>query len=194
MANPAPDLTQYLNRLSEGDEKALEELLPHVYDHLIHLARRIRREKGATPTLNTTALVHESYLKLIQQSSYENRIHFFRVAARAMRQVSLQLCGTKNGGQTRRPTEQSLPGGSGNSLATQPLGRGAYSIEQSLRLLERMNQRQAQVLECRFFGGMSVEETGVALQISPATVKRDWNLARSWLYQQLNEKPPSPHG
>jgi RNA polymerase sigma factor (TIGR02999 family) len=187
----ATDLTMYLQRYAQGEEEALEEMLPFVYQHLRNLARNIRREKGATPTLNTTALVHEAYLKLVQQATYENRLHFFRVAARAMRQIvftyaehqQAQKRGGKEADLSLEGIELALP---------DHRWEEALSIEQGLRQLEQLQPRQGLVVECRFFGGMSVEETAKALSLSSATVKRDWNLARAWLYRFLQEDQASP--
>lgn len=186
----ATDLTMYLQRYAQGEEEALEEMLPMVYQHLRNLARNIRREKGASPTLNTTALVHEAYLKLVQQGSYENRLHFFRVAARAMRQI-VYTHAEKRQAQKRGGKEADLSL-EGIELAL-PAHRWeeALSMEQGLRQLERLQPRQGQVVECRFFGDMSVEDTAQALNLSTATVKRDWNLARAWLYRFLQDNQAS---
>ena len=190
MAVEQPDITIFLNRAVSGEEEAWNEVFPRIYTQLRHLARKIRREKGQSHTLNTTALVHEAYLKLVRQGSYENRLHFFRIAAKAMRQVILnyaeQQQAQKRGGKTPNL-----------SLEGQEIGlptnrwEEALSLEQGLQQLEVTKPRLVQVVECRFYGGLSVEETAETLAISPATVKRDWNLARAWLYQFMKD-PEQP--
>lgn len=184
MSASPPDVTQLLQRLAAGDQEALSELLPLVYAHLRNLARNIRRERGATPTLNTTALVHEAYLKMVRQPHYESRLHFQRVAAQAMRQVlytyAEQQHTAKRGGNHEDMSLEGLD-------ISLPVSRWEelYSLEQGMLELETRQPRQARVIECRFFGGLTLEETAQALDLSPATVKRDWNLARAWLYAFL---------
>lgn len=187
MIPDSPDITIHLQKLADGDQNAIGEALPLVYQQLKNLARNIRREKGATPTLNTTALVHEAYLKLVSQTSYENRLHFLRVAAIAMRQVVFsyaeQQQALKRNGEKVDAFQEGL-----GLLFPDYNHEEILSIEQGLQQLESFQPRQVQVVECRFFSGMTVEETAVALQLSPATVKRDWNLARAWLYRFFQDK------
>jgi RNA polymerase sigma factor (TIGR02999 family) len=183
----SPDLTQQLHRLNQGDEGVIGEILPLVYTHLKHLARNIRRERGASPTLNTSALVHEAYLKLVRQDHYENRLHFFRVAAKAMRQIvytyAQQQQAQKRGGNepafSLEGLELALPTHRWDDL---------LSIEQGLAALQTQSPRLAEVVECRFYAGLSVEETAQALSLSTATVKRDWSLARAWLHRFLTDQ------
>lgn len=186
MSTKPPDITLILNRAASGEAAAMNEVYPQIYTQLYHLARNIRREKGDSQTLNTTALVHEAYLKLVIQSSYENRLHFFRIAARAMRQVIFNYAEEQHA-QKRGGKAPVL------SLEDQEIALPAYrweealSLDQGLRRLESARPRLGQVVECRFFGGLSIEETAAALALSPATVKRDWNLARAWLYRFLHD-------
>lgn len=182
----SPDLTQLLDRLNKGETGAEQELIPLVYQHLKHLARNIRRERGATPTLNTSALVHEAYLKLVNQDHYQSRLHFFRVAAKAMRQVvysyAEQKMAQKRGGNqphlSLEEIEVMLPAANWEEL---------LSLEQALKALEAQSPRLGKVVECRFFGGLTIEETALALDISEPTVKRDWRLAQSWLYRYMHQ-------
>ncbi|HYC33199.1 MAG TPA: ECF-type sigma factor [Gemmatimonadales bacterium] len=185
-------ITLVLERLRLGGEPAaLDDLLPLVYDELRALARRQRRRAGTanTETLNTTALVHEVYLKLLGASRVDasGRAHFFALAARAMRQV------LSNYARARRTAKRS----SGRPMLTLDTGtdlmagRGEdqtetlIALDDALAELGRRSERQRRVVECRFYGGMSIPETALALGISEATVKREWAVAQAWLYREL---------
>lgn len=183
-------VTGLLRDLERGDRAALSALFPIVYDELRAIAHRQRLNWNGDETLGTTALVHEAYLKLVDVDRLEarSRAHFLRVAAMAMRQI---LC---NYARDRRAAKR----GSGAPEASlEQLGyvpAVSISDEQSailldlddaLRSLEKTDSRLAAVVECRFFGGLTIEDTADALEVSPATVKRDWSLARSWLYRKL---------
>lgn len=183
-------VTGALARMREGaDPGALDELLPLVYDELRVLARRQRRRAGGADTLNTTGLVHEVYLKLLGASSIDatGRAHFFALAARAMRQVLSNYAragrtGKRGGGHAPLTLDSAT-----HLLA----GAGAehrdtlVALDDALTGLEARSARQSRVVECRFYGGMSIPETALALGISEATVKRDWAVAQAWLYQAL---------
>lgn len=187
-------VTGALARMREGaDPGALDELLPLVYDELRVLARRQRRRAGGAETLNTTGLVHEVYLKLVGASSIDatGRAHFFALAARAMRQV---LSNYARAGRTRKRGRGQAPltlDSSSNLLAGAGPGAGSdhgdtlVALDDALTGLEARSARQSRVVECRFYGGMSIPETALALGISEATVKRDWAVAQAWLYQAL---------
>lgn len=186
---PAPEIiTQKLKSLASGDAAAFNELFPYVYQQLRQVARRVRWQSYGLDTLNTTALVHEAYLKMVDQTAInvQNRAHFFHIAARAMRQVLINYSqhhsALKRGGsQADIPLDKldfAIP-------LTDQMVDELLSLDTVLQQLEQLNERQAQVVECRFFGGMSIEETAQALDTSPATVKRDWNFARAWLYRQM---------
>ena len=188
---PSPGaVSGVLARLREGaDPGALDELLPLVYDELRVLARRQRRRTGAAETLNTTGLVHEVYLKLVGASSIgaTGRAHFFALAARAMRQV---LSNYARAGRTRKRGRGEAPltlDSSSNLLvgAGPDHGDTLVALDDALTGLEARSARQSRVVECRFYGGMSIPETALALDISEATVKRDWAVAQAWLYQAL---------
>jgi RNA polymerase sigma factor (TIGR02999 family) len=183
-------VTGALARLREGaDPGALDELLPLVYDELRVLARRQRRRAGGAETLNTTGLVHEVYLKLVGASSIDatGRAHFFALAARAMRQV---LSNYARAGRTRKRGRGQAPLtlDSASSLLARAAPDHAdtlVALDDALTGLAERSERQARVVECRFYGGMSIPETALALGISEATVKRDWAVAQAWLYQAL---------
>lgn len=187
----AGTITRLLSDFENGDRSALEALFPIVYDELRSVAHRQRRNWNGEATLGTTALVHEAYLKLVDvhHLGARSRVHFLRVAAMAMRQI---LC---NYARDQRAAKR---GGGVPVASLDLLGEGAaqlnFSGEQSdalaeldeaLQRLERVDARMAAVVECRFFGGLTIEDTASALDISIATVKRDWSLARSWLYREI---------
>jgi RNA polymerase sigma factor (TIGR02999 family) len=151
----------------------------------------MRREKPGR-TLQTTALVHEAYLRLLKDASlsFENRAHFLGVAARAMREILIEhararAARKRGGGGVRVTLDDAVA-----SLAAPSID--VLALEEALQRLTRLDQRHARVVELRYFGGMSVEETAAALGLSPATVKRDWTLARAWLYRELGGSGPSP--
>ena len=187
-------MTELLEAVEQGDRAALDALFPLVYDELTYMARQQRRSWHGDMTLNTTALVHEVYLKVADQKRLpaESRAHFFGVAAKAMRHI---LCNyardrdriKRGGGITHIRLEP------GQDLAdkadfTDDQTETLLALDESLRELEQVGTRQARVVECRFFGGLSVEDTAAVLGVSPRTVKRDWTFARAWLRRQMNSK------
>lgn len=179
------DITRALSELAGGDQEALDRLLPIVYENLKGLAQRELRRERADHTLNATALVHEAYLKLVQLDSidWEGRAHFFGAAAQAMRRILISYARMKK-------AEKRGSGADHLSLddvviAARDRPADLLALDEALERLEELDQRQARVVECRYFAGMSVEETGAALGISPATVKRDWSMARAWLNREL---------
>lgn len=182
------DITRLLRSATEGDERAFDRVFQIVYDELHGLAHHVRR--GRSATLNTTALVHEAYLRLLPSQDYpwEGRSHFMGVAARAMRQVLVRAAERKStakrgGGKADVSLDESHHKALGGSGAVEP--EQVLVLDEALDRLEAMNPRQARVVECRFFAGMSVEETAAALDISTPTVKRDWRAARAWLAREL---------
>lgn len=172
-------------RLAEGDEGALDELYPRVYDDLRRVARAQLARERSGHTLGTTALVHESYLRLVGSGAIdaEGRSHFLSIAARAMRRILVDHArrkhALKRGGDVdHQPFEPSLAVASEHSA-------DFLAVDEALERLEQLHPRQTRVVECRVFAGMTVEETADALDVSPATVKRDWTLARAWLNRRL---------
>ena len=187
-------VAQLLQRVGDGDRGALDDLFPLVYDELSFLARQQRRSWHGDLTLNTTALVHEVYLKVADQKRLptESRAHFFGVAAKAMRHI---LC------NYARDRHRKKRGGGVAHVSLEPGHDLAASVQisdeqtdtinvldESLQKLEKIAERQARVVECRFFGGMSVEDTAEALGVSERTVKRDWTFARAWLRREMQLK------
>ncbi len=177
---------QLIEAARQGDARAIDRLYELAYDELRHLARVVRR-RGAGETLNTTALVHEAYFKLApgRELAIRDRAHFTYIVARAMRQVLIdearRKTAAKRGGQQDWLTLQD----DANAAPIRP--EELVAMEEALVDLEAFDPRRAQVVECRFFGGLSVEETAEALGVGSATVKRDWRVARAWLADALKD-------
>ena len=185
-------VTQLLTDPPAGDAAAVDELFALLYNELREIAHRQRRRWQGDDTLQTTALVHEAFLKLVDQDriAAESRAHFFGVAARAMRHI---LCNyardqraQKRGGGVAHVVlhEASAAAGSSN-VPPEPMGV-LVALDEALRRLERVDPRQSKVVECRFFGGLTIEETAGALDVSPRTVKRDWAMAQAWLHREMS--------
>ena len=186
-SNDPPDVTRLLMQMKQGDAAAVENLLPLVYDELHALAHRQRFKWRDQQTVNTTALVHECYLQMIDQAQvdWNDRAHFFCVAAQAMRYILMNYVRAKR--RDKRGGDQQRVEMSKAELVTEEQEERLLALDEALGRLAQENDRQRQIVECRFFGGMKVEETAAALGLSPATVKRDWALARVWLYRQLKD-------
>jgi RNA polymerase sigma factor (TIGR02999 family) len=184
--------TRLLDGVRRGDPTALPRLFTIVYDKLREIARIQRRRQPSTETLNTTALVHEAFIKLFGSESrdFNDRAHFMAVAATAMRQILISharrnAAAKRGGGETPatfEEVEQALASEAGFAA---PKADAVLALDRALEQLHQHSQRQSQIVECRFFGGMSIEETAVALGISPATVKRDWSMAQAWLHREI---------
>ncbi len=174
-------VTQLLIAAEAGDTDAWQRLYGLAYEELRRLARRVRSD--AAHTLNTTALVHEAYLKLVPRGGAvaRDRVHFFRIAARAMRQVLIDAARRR---ATRQRGAEVL--GLDTAYSTSTTSLELLELEDALTELESISRRQAEVVECRFFAGLSVEETARALGVSAPTVKREWRVARAWLATALN--------
>lgn len=178
-------IIQLLEQYSAGDESVVDRLIPLVYPDLRRIAHRRLRSEPADLTLNTTALVHETYLNLVDQTScdWSDRAHFFAVAARLMRRVLIDYArkkkAEKRGGGTVRVTLQE------EMAATDPRFGDLLALDEALEALAAHDERMGRVVECRFFGGMTVEETAAALDVSTRTVERDWMRARAYLGRSL---------
>jgi len=187
------EVTRLLIASAEGDAGALDALFPIIYEELRGVAHQRLRHERPGHTLNTTALVHEAYLKLVNldQIQYQGRAHFFAVAAQAMRNI-LVTYATRRKAQKRGGGQEALPLDEVVVMSEQQ-AEDILALDEALAHLKTLNERQHQVVECRFFGGLSIEETAQVLAVSPATVKRDWNLARAWLNRELkSDKLPRP--
>jgi RNA polymerase sigma factor (TIGR02999 family) len=188
--SPPGDLTEFLLAARIGDRGALDRLFARVYDELRVLARHQIAARGSTDTLNTTALVHEAYIKLVDRSrtGVRDRRHFFALAARAMRQIIIDharraKAHKRGGGMVRVVLESSeMPEGADGGIDAAEL----VALDGALDALERLSERLVRIVELRYFAGLSVEETGVVLDLSPRTVKRDWQKARAYLFEALH--------
>jgi RNA polymerase sigma factor (TIGR02999 family) len=193
METRAETVTRILQQAEGGDSAAADQLFGLVYEELHLLAKRQRARWRGDYTLNTTALVHEAYLKLVgpQRLGVESHAHFFALAARAMRHILSNYAKRrrtlKRGGDQVRLSlmERDLAVLDSQALMSAERAEVLHALEEAMTRLEAVSERQCRVVECRFYGGMSVPETATALGISPATVKRDWTLAQAWLYREL---------
>jgi len=187
MTAPTNDqLTQLLIDWSNGDKEALDSLTPLVYDELRRLARYYMRREDAAVTLQTTALVNEAYLRLIDQRNvrWQNRAHFFGIAAQLMRRILVDQArkrhNRKRGGDVRKvPLEEA-------AIVSQERAADLIALDSALTELAAIDQRKSRVVELRFFGGLNIEETAEVMKISPATVQREWSLAKAWLFREIS--------
>jgi len=183
--NPSGEITRLLSAWSSGDEQALQELMPLVYDELRRIARRHFSSQPEGHTLQPTALIHEAFLKLVGPGdmAFQNRKQFFAVASMAMRQVLVNHAETKltqkrGSGQSNVPLNEA-------EEAVQKEARDVLALHEALKALQLIDARKSRVVELRYFGGLSIEETAEALRVSAVTVTRDWQTARAWLAREL---------
>jgi RNA polymerase sigma factor (TIGR02999 family) len=191
MNSSEKDVTQLLMAWNEGDQRARDQIMPLVYNELRRLARNYLRRERPNHTLQPTALVHEAYLRLVNQSrvNWQNRKHFFGIAARAMRQILI------NHAETRQAAKR---GGSAERLSLDALDRIVVKqnvdlivLNEALKNLECFDPTQGHIVELRFFSGLTIEEIAEVMNISPATVKREWSTARAWLRRELSHLSPT---
>ncbi|MGH9838705.1 MAG: sigma-70 family RNA polymerase sigma factor [Blastocatellia bacterium] len=189
MSDPGKEnVTRILQDWSRGDRGALEELLSLVYDELRRLADHYLRRERPGHTLQATALVHEAFLRLIDQEqvNWQNRAHFFGAAANLMRQILIQHARAKHA-EKRGGEREKLYLDEVHDL-TQEQDWDLVALDDALNDLAAVSPQQSRVVELRFFGGLSIEETAEVLGISPATVKREWNVAKAWLHREISRK------
>jgi RNA polymerase sigma factor (TIGR02999 family) len=179
------EITKLLKAHAAGDSDALNDLFPLVYGELRRMAHRRMQQERAGHTFSTTALVHEAYLELVDldRIDWQDRTHFFALAARVMRHVLVDYA-VKRTAQKRGGDRDRVPLREGDAAVEVDL-TDVLAVHQALTRLEDMDERQARVVECRFFGGLTIDETSEALDVSPATVGRDWRVARAWLNREL---------
>lgn len=188
MTSSKTTVAQLVESARRGDEQALSALMPLVYEELRRLAASYMRRERPGQTLQATALVHDAYIRLMQDSklSWQNRSHFFGIAARSMRQILVERArarrAVKRGGSRIRVT---LDAG---LLATEAPAIDLEALDEALTRLEALDPELARVVEVRFFGGLSIDEAAEALDVSPATVKRRWTVAKAWLARELAVK------
>ena len=188
---PERDVTTLLLEWSNGNNDALNELTPLVYNELRQLAARHLRRERSGHTLQSTALVHEAYLRLVEQRrvQWHDREHFFAIASRLIRRILVSHARARNswkrgGGQTMVAVEESI-------AMVQPRDFDLLALDEALEALSQADPQQARIVELRFFGGVSIEGAATVLGISVSTANRDWNMARAWLYRELSRNPSS---
>jgi RNA polymerase sigma factor (TIGR02999 family) len=187
MKEAANDITQLLLAWGDGDKMALERLMPLVYDELRRIAAKYMRGQRAGHTLQTTALVNEAYLRLIDSSrvNWQNRTHFFAISAQLMRRVLVDFARAKNslkrGGERIQITLDERIKAVSDERETD-----LVALDEALQALAELNERQAQIVELRYFGGLTEEEIAETLNVSTRTVRRDWSIARAWLFRKMN--------
>ncbi|HVP48950.1 MAG TPA: sigma-70 family RNA polymerase sigma factor [Bryobacteraceae bacterium] len=180
------DVSELLRAWSDGDQSALERLTPIVYDELHRLASRYMKRERSGHSLQTTALVNEAYMRLVnyKRTQWQNRAHFFAVSAQLMRRILVEYARRHNlkrgGGVQHVSLEEAAVVGGGRAM-------DLVALDDAMNALARLDARKAQVVEMRFFGGLSVEETAEVLKVSPVTAMRDWSTAKAWLYRELTD-------
>lgn len=179
-------ITRLLVDLSDGKQNVLDQLMPLVYEELQRLAHHHLKQERAGHTLSTTALVHEAYLKLVDQSrvQWQNRAHFFAVASMAMRRILVNYARKRKrvkrgGGAPKLSLDDGL------EVMSEERAEEIVALDEALTRLAQINERASRVVECRFFGGLTIEETAAALGVAPMTIKRDWRLAKTWLRRDI---------
>ena len=179
------NITQLLNQISDGDEFVLEKTLKLVYDELKTISSKYLRKEYRHHTLQTTELVHEVYIKLIgnQNLTWENRAHFFGIAARSIRQILVDYARKRKA--VKRGSGQTLLSLDKAEFVISESEEQILNLDEALKKFEEHDKRAFKIVELRFFSGLSIEETAQLLDISPATVKRDWNYAKAWLYREM---------
>jgi len=185
MTAPAHQVTQLLQAWSEGDENALARLMPLVHDELHRLAHQHMRRESAGHVLQTSALINEAYLRLVDQPQirWQGRAHFFGIAARLMRQILVdearkRTAAKRGGSLIQVPLDEA-------NVMVQEQAANVAALDDALQRLEAIDERQGKIVELRFFGGLSIEETAQVLKVSPGTVMRDWTFARAWLRNEM---------
>lgn len=188
MTSGAGDVTRLLGQWRRGDQGALDSLLPLVYAELRSMARKYLARERRDHTLQPTAVVHEVFLRLVDERrvDWKDRAHFFAVAARSMRRILVdharaRATEKRGGGLTLVPIEAANGGTTAKSV-------DLIDLDDALSLLDKLDKPRANVVEMRFFSGLTIDETAEALGASPSTVKRDWSVARAWLYRELTRK------
>lgn len=188
--DPKGEVTTLLAAWAKGDQTALNKLMPVVYAELHRIARRAWSEQKPSSTLQPTALINEAYLRLanVENASFQDRCHFFAVSCTAMRQILVnhakkRLSEKHGGGRTKVSIDEVQP-------AVHQEAAEIVTVHEALDALQAVDLRKAKVVEMRYFGGLSIEETADALGVSVGTVNRDWSLARSWLIREMNREKP----
>ena len=188
MTTPAPEeVSQLLREWSNGDQAALDKVMPVVYQELRRLAHHYMRKERADHTLQTTALVNEAYMRLAhyKKMRWQSRAHFFAVAAQVMRRILVEQARSKKfakrgGGAQKVSLDET-------AIVTAGRSAEVIAVDEALTELESWDPRKGRIVELRFFGGLSIEETAEVLKVSPTTVQREWRAAKAWLYRAISE-------
>ena len=187
MAQDSHEVTQLLIQWSNGDKAALDKLMPLIYGELRQLARHYMKSERSGHTLQTTALVNEAYLRLInrKQVQWQNRAHFFAIAAQLMRSILVDHARShayaKRGGGARKIALDDA------MAVSQQRATEVVALDDALKRLAEIDPQQSRIVEMKFFGGLTIEETAEVLGLSPATIKREWRTAKAWLYHELSQ-------
>lgn len=184
----SPDITRILQEWSDGNTEVLDDLMPLIYDELRRQASRFLRKERDNHTLQTTALINEAYLKLIDQKNvkWQNRAHFFAIASTAMRRILVDYARERHR-EKRGGSAEDLPLDEVFQIASTEKNIDLLALDEALRRLAKFDARQARVVELKYFGGLSNDETAEVLGVSNATVRLDWNLAKAWLKQEITK-------
>jgi RNA polymerase sigma-70 factor (ECF subfamily) len=182
----APDVTEMLKEWSDGNTRVLDNLMPLVYEELRRQASRFLRKERAGHTLQTTALIHEAYLKLIDQKNVEwqNRAHFFAIASTAMRRILVDYARERHR-EKRGGAGGNLPLDEALQISSKEKPIDLVALDEALTRLAGFDPRQARIVELRYFSGLDTDETAAVLGVSNATVRRDWSFAKAWLRQEI---------
>jgi len=182
------DVTQMLKDWSDGNQNIFDKLMPLVYEELRRQASRYLRKERSNHTLQTTALIHEAYLKLIDQKNVEwqNRAHFFAIAAQAMRRILVDYARERHRAK-RGGAAENLPIEEAAFVVSKGKSIDLVALDEALTRLAKFDERQARVVELKFFSGLDIDETAAVLGVSNVTVRRDWNMAKAWLHQEITK-------
>ena len=191
MDSPTPhDVTQLLIAWTKGDQAARDQLMSVVYEELHRLARRYMRRESPGHTLQTSALVHEAFLRLVDQRNvhWENRAHFFGIAAQMMRRILVDYArnrssGKRGGGERALSLDEGL-------IVSEERSAEVVAVHEALEQLAKFDGRKSQIVELRFFGGLTIDETAEVLGVSPGTVMADWTVAKAWLRREISPQAP----
>lgn len=186
----APDVTQLLMNWSQGDQGALEQLMPLVYGELRRLASSYLRRERSNHTLQSTALVHEAFMRLVGQQDvqWRNRAHFYAIAAQMIRRILVDYARSQHA-EKRGAGAVKLALDDAMAVPLQAAGMDLLGLNDALDRLAELDARQSRIVELRFFTGLSIEETAEVMHLSPASIKREWNTARAWLFREMTRHP-----
>jgi RNA polymerase sigma factor (TIGR02999 family) len=184
------DVTQLLADLNAGDPGAMDKIVPLVYDELRTLANRALRTERCDHTLQTTALVHEAYMRLTGQRTphWQDRAHFFAIAARMMRRILVDHARARSAAKRGSPSDKVEL--DDRALAAGEPNLDLAALDEALSRLAQFDAQQGRIVELRFFGGLTIDETAQVVGVSPATVKREWTVAKAWLHREVSRRDP----